>query len=310
MVSPSDSVPRLWTLWKAARPSQLALIVLVYALGVGMAVARRAPRQDTFVDVLSNRSITVGVLALLAVATSVHYANEFVDVETDRRTTRTPFSGGSGALEQAGIGRDLLARAMAVTLLVGTLVAIAGAVSGTLSGPAVGLLAVVALAGLAYSLPPTALVRRGAGEVVNALLGGLLLPLYGVAVVATPQPADAVALLPFVCLVGCNLLATHWPDRDADASVGKRTLAVRWAPSRLRRTYWTLAAVATGVTVLLVGTAIPRPVGAAQAATVPLLLWGGIVLTRQRSPFPAVAAMVTYAVVTTGAWWWVATAMA
>jgi 1,4-dihydroxy-2-naphthoate octaprenyltransferase len=35
--------------------------------------------------------------------------------------------------------------------------------------------------GLAYSVAPVALMRRGAGEAVNAILGGLLLPLYGVA---------------------------------------------------------------------------------------------------------------------------------
>ncbi|MDS0475522.1 hypothetical protein [Natrinema sp. 1APR25-10V2] len=34
-----DRMPRLWTLWAAARPSQLGLIAVVYALGVGMATA-------------------------------------------------------------------------------------------------------------------------------------------------------------------------------------------------------------------------------------------------------------------------------
>lgn len=56
--------------------------------------------------------------------------------------------------------------------------------------------------------------------------GGIALPLYGAAVVATPTPV-ALALVPHTLLVGCNLLATHWADREADAAVGKRTLAVR-----------------------------------------------------------------------------------
>jgi hypothetical protein len=36
-MAPTDRFPQLSALWLAARPSQLALIGLVYALGVGMA---------------------------------------------------------------------------------------------------------------------------------------------------------------------------------------------------------------------------------------------------------------------------------
>ena len=153
---------------------------------------------------------------------------------------------------------------------------------------------------------PAALVRRGVGELTNAVLGGTLLPLYGVAVVGRVSAATVLAVLPFTVLVGCNLLATHWPDREADDAVGKRTIAVRWSPRRLRRAYWLLAGVAVLLTIGLAGRVLPVPVVAAQALALPPLLWGGFVLTRQRSPLPAVSAMVVHAGASTVAWWWLA----
>jgi len=293
----AERIPRLWTLWLAARPSQVALIGLVYALGVGMA-AVVVPTVA-----LSVGPVGVGVAVLVPVAGSVHYANEYVDAETDRQTTRTPFSGGSGALERTSVDRGLLAAASAIALCFGLGGGGVAWWTGRLSAAAFTLLAAIAVTGLAYSLPPIALIRRGVGEMANALLGGTLLPLYGVAVVGQVTTTVALAVVPFTLLVGCNLLATHWPDREADAAVGKRTLAVRWTPGGLRRAYWTLAGAAVVTTAALVET-VPPAVTAAQTLALPPLLWGGVVLTKQRSPFPAVSAMVVHAGASTVAWWW------
>jgi len=48
-------------------------------------------------------SLWVGLAALLPVSAGVHYANEYADYLTDRLTTRTLFSGGSGALAEMGL---------------------------------------------------------------------------------------------------------------------------------------------------------------------------------------------------------------
>jgi 1,4-dihydroxy-2-naphthoate octaprenyltransferase len=101
-----------------------------------------------------------------------------------------------------------------------------------------------------------------------------------------------------------NLFATQWPDREADAAVGKRTLAVRLAPAALRRLYAALALAAAVLVVVLWRAAIlPDVVAAAHLLALPPLAWGGRTLTRRRSPLPAVLAMVTLAAVTTVAWW-------
>lgn len=302
---PADRIPRLWTLWAAARPSQLALIVLVYALGVGMVAAGeagptgRAPPASAELAALS----TAAVVPLLIVAIAVHYANEYADVDTDAIATRTPFSGGSGALVRTDVPRSFLARGIIVTTLAGAASALLVRLTVGLDDVALVLLAAILALGLAYSLQPLALIRRGVGELVNVVLGGLLLPLYGVAVAGVITPTTVVAVVPFALVVSCNLFATHWADRDADARVGKRTLAVRFSSTRLRRSYATIAAVAALWTVAIAGSVLPPVVTGAHALALPFLVWGGLVLTRQRSPFPAVAAMVVLAAATTVAWW-------
>ncbi|WP_245742153.1 prenyltransferase [Natrinema salaciae] len=307
-----DRVPRLWALWAAARPSQLALIVLVYALGVGMATAGPpliASDPETPVDVRSPaflEPVLAGAIALFPVAVAIHYANEYVDAETDALTDRTPFSGGSGALVQTGLPRSFLRPAVIGSVAVASVVVLSIGGSTGLPRDAVALLVTMFGLGLAYSLPPIAFVRRGVGEAINAVLGGVLLPLYGVAVVASPTGAAALAVVPFTLLVGCNLFATHWPDRVADATVGKRTLAVRWSPARIRRAFAILASTAvTAAAVLWAVGVFPAIVALAHLVPTPFLLWSGIVLTRQRSPLPAVLAMVVLAVSETIAWWWI-----
>ncbi|ERG88357.1 MAG: 1,4-dihydroxy-2-naphthoate octaprenyltransferase [halophilic archaeon J07HX5] len=306
--------PKLWVLWAASRPDQLLLIGLLYTLGIGMAtagspiVAGDATHlvQDGTLDTALVSQIFVGALGLIAATLAIHYANEFADADTDALTDRTPFSGGSGALVETGLPAASLRRPLAVACTLTVVVALGGVVTAGLPPDAAGLLLVALAVGVGYSLPPVALVRRGYGEPTNMLLGGLVLPVYGISVVASPRPAAALAVVPFTLLVGCNLLAVHWPDRNADAAVGKQTLAVRWPPARLRQAFAVLAAGAGASTAgLWLTETVPSAVAVAHLVPVPLLVWGWTTLTRDQSPLPAVAAMVVLAVTTTVAWWWV-----
>jgi len=307
-----DRLPRLWALWGASRPSQVALVVLVYLLGTGMSTAgpplvtgsASMATPSVVVDSAFASQVIVGAVPLLPVTVTIHYANEYADVDTDALTDRTPFSGGSGALTRTELPRSFLRRATVAGFCVSavTIAILAGA--GRMTPATAGLLVVALLAGLAYSLPPVALVRRGVGELVNAMLGGVALPVYGVAVVARPTVVAALATVPFAAVVGCNLLATHWPDRHADEQVGKRTLAVRWSPKQLRQAYVALVAVAALATgTLWVSGVLPGLVAGAHLSALPFLVWGRAALTRQRSPLPSVLAMVVLALAVTVAWW-------
>ncbi|MEY7851668.1 prenyltransferase [Natrarchaeobius sp. A-rgal3] len=275
------------------------MILLEYILGVGLATAgpplvgiNSTPQIDsghsTFLE-----SIVIGAATLLPVSVPIHYANEYADVETDALTERTSFSGGSGALERTGLPRAFLRTAVLGSSVAAAVVV---AITAPLELPldAVALLVTIFGLGLAYSLPPFAFVHRGVGEVDNAVLGGLLLPLYGVAVVASPEPAAAVAVVPFTLVVGCNLLASHWPDRDADETVGKRTVTVRWSPARTRRGFTVLAGLAIFAgAILWINNVVLTTVAVAHLVPIPFLLWGRAVLTRQRSPLPAVLAITS-----------------
>lgn len=279
-----------------ARPDQLALICVVYALGVLVAVARGGEHAN----------VLVGVGALLAVAVAVHYANEYADHETDALTTRTPYSGGSGALQATGLGRPFAWRALVGASTLAVLAVLASAVAG-LPVTATALLSVILGAGVAYSLGPR-LAWRGLGELTNALLGGLALPLYGVAVTGTtPDVVDVLTFLPFTAIVFANLLATQWPDRHADVQVGKRTLAVILRARTLRGLY-TLAAILGlgGVTTLVVTGLAPLALLALAAPTTVLLVVGAHRYGRVESPAITVHAMLVlaFAYVLTAAFAW------
>jgi 1,4-dihydroxy-2-naphthoate octaprenyltransferase len=157
--------------------------------------------------------------------------------------------------------------------------------------------------GWQYSLG-AALAWRGLGELDNAALGGVALPAYGYATLwGTVTAGVVLACVPFFAAVFVNLLATQWPDREADGTVGKDTLATRWPPATLRRLYLLGAAVAVGSPVpLAVAGVVPWPVAGATLLVAPLLAWGAVWYTRRRSPLPTVAAMVGMAVAQLAAW--------
>jgi 1,4-dihydroxy-2-naphthoate octaprenyltransferase len=281
-----------------ARPSQLLLIAAVYALGVVVAVGTG--------ESLSLAAALAGLAALLPTAASVHYANEYADRETDRLTstagTRTPFSGGSGALARTGLSPRLARDATVGTGLLGALVTVGLLAAGLLSSWAAGLLLAIALLGWGYSLPPVELSRRGLGEVDNALLGGLLLPHYGAATLGPPSLAVCLAVAPFALLVFANLLATQWPDRWADAFAGKYTLPTRWPPRRLRRLHLLSVVGAFVLLPVLSGRVLPPVVALASLLGLPLAAWGVVTFTRDERPLPTVAAMVVVAVAQLVAW--------
>lgn len=278
------------------RPSQLVLLEVVALLGIALAQARGFDPDPA--------TVAVGLLLLLPVAASVHLANEYADHETDARTVRTLFSGGSGALSRTGVPRGIAlaaARGAAALGLAGVLAAVA---TGALPMPAAVVLLGGTVGGWAYSVGPYPLAWHGLGEGANALLGGMLAPLFGVALAGGPLDLLAViAFAPLTLVVGANLLATTWPDREADASVGKRTLATRWPAPRLRALF---AALALGAVAILLAQApgpLPFAVVAAGLTAAPLLAVGFATYTRMESPAATVGAMVWLIVAQLAAWW-------
>ncbi|MFB6178080.1 MAG: prenyltransferase [Halobaculum sp.] len=287
-------------LWRMVRPDQLGLILLVYCVGAAAALSLGS---GTSVATDSD-TILGGLIALVPTTASVHYANEYADYETDALSEGTQFSGGSGALQEYGLPRSL-ARTATVVSGVAVLPAAWVAVESGVRPGALAILGVILVVGWEYSLPPLALAWRGLGVATNAFVGAFLLPVYGYAVLAEPTTEILLLVTPFTLLTASSLLTTQWPDRHADAQAGKRTLSTRVDPAVLRRLFTSNALsypILVGAIHLTVG--FPTPVLLAHVAVLPLVAWSMRTCTRQRSPFPAVAAMVTLAVGSLIAWSW------
>ena len=289
--SPAQRPGRVRALVAMTRPAQIALIALVFANGLLLGAYR-------VIEVNAAGSVLVAGLLLLVTAAAVHLVNEAADHRTDGLTTRTRFSGGSGALETSGLAPSApLVAGLGLALAAGVLT-VPAVTSGVLPLPAGALLLAGLTGGLFYSLPPVSAMRRGWGEPLNALLGALLLPLYGVAVVAaTLTWLDIVAFLPFMLVALASVMATAWPDRGADAATGKGTMQVRLPVVTLRRIH-VLALVGFILASLLAAATGAMPLALAGLAVTPLLLLGSWSYTRRESPLPNVAAMVGLALIT------------
>lgn len=274
-----------------SRPDQLVLVAVVAAIGGSMALA------DGYT--VSPEAAGLAGIALISSWASLHFTNEWADVETDRLTTeygtRTLFSGGSATVPGVDVPRWWAATAAIVTGFLGASLTLLAWAVGTLPPSGVALQGVTFALGYAYSLPPVNLASRGLGEVANATVGGTVLPLYGYATAAgTVTSTAAIAMIPFTLLVFANMLATQWPDRVADGAVGKRTLPVRWSRHRLRRAFM-LSSGGAYVSAFLLWGVLPDLVIISTFAGLPFSLLGVATFTRWHSAAPAVFAMVVVA---------------
>ena len=282
-------------LWGMARPLLLLITTTIYLIGSLIANAFGVPLQpDAFLW---------GLVPLLLSVLSAHYANEYADYETDALTRGTPFSGGSGVLPRGTASRQLALAAAWITLALSLLAMFAALWTGRIRPDVALVWATGTAISWMYSLPPFRLAWRGWGEVINAVLVGILLPLYGYGV-QTGQLDWAVIIgcAPFSLLIFVLVMATNWADREADAAVGKYTLTARLPAHRLRLLYGAAAFAAFIVQPFLAGTILPPIVVLSSLPAVPLVAWAGIRYTRIHSPLPTVIAMLVLLPLQIAAW--------
>ena len=236
----ADSAPSLSLLWRMTRPAFLLLTVVACVLGTATAAACGCGLDWRL-------AAAATLLAALAHAAG-NVLNDLHDARNGADAANTqgihPFTGGS-RLIQSGLVTERQTDALAKTLLLvlvpaGLLLAVKTAGGVLLLGLA-GLLLV-----WAYSAPPLRLMARGLGEL--AVAGAWFLVVVGSDYVQRRQffiiPASAA--LSFALLVAALLLINGCPDAQADASVGKRTLAVRLGPMGAAWAYLGLVLAAHG----------------------------------------------------------------
>jgi 1,4-dihydroxy-2-naphthoate octaprenyltransferase len=220
VVSRAQAAPG-WRVLQTLRPPFLLLVPACLSLSGSLAVflGHRVAAVDLWL-------LLIGALAAHA---AVNVLNELQDFASglDYQTRRTPFSGGSGTLpehpELAASARGLLA----ICLL---FVVLTGAWFLWRRGPA---LLPLGLAGLGIILlytryltgqPLLCLLAPGAGFGLLMVNGGFF-ALTG----EFHWLVAWVSLMP-LCLVSNLLLINQFPDREADAAVGRRHILVACGP--------------------------------------------------------------------------------
>jgi 1,4-dihydroxy-2-naphthoate polyprenyltransferase len=227
--------------------------------------------------------LALTTLAVAALHLASNLANDLADTDnTDRiNRFRTPFSGGSAVL----LDGTLSARGLRWLTwgLVG--IAVLTAVPLTLRGrPLVWLLgAAGGLIGLVYSLTRVRLMSRGLGELAIFVSFGPLLTLgagYAVSGVLDPRQLALGALPGY--LITAVLWINQFPDREADAAVGKRNLVVRLGLGPARYVYAALMLGPFPTALLLVAAGVLP--WAALASLLALPLACGAIRTLWRAP--------------------------
>lgn len=220
------------------RPAFLLLTVVACVLGTTTAAA-----CGCGLDVpLALGATALAVLAHAAgnVLNDLHDARNGADAANQQGVF--PFTGGS-RLIQTGVVSERQTAELATALLV--FLVPAGLLLAVKAGGGVLLLGLVGLVlAWAYSAPPLKLMSRGLGEPTVALVWFLVV--VGADYVQRRHffPIPAWVAFGFALLVAALLLINGFPDADADAQVGKRTLVVRLGPLRASALYTVLVVAA------------------------------------------------------------------
>lgn len=220
------------TLWRTLRPPFLLLTPA--CVSVGLASASRLP--GAVIDAATLALVLGGAVAAHA---GVNVLNEWHDAVTglDERTRRTPFSGGSGALQARPDARPA---ALALGLLLLALTAAVGVLLLVQKGLALLPLVPVGLAGLALVLAYTPwITRRPLLCLLAPGLGLGPLMVLGTQLALTGRhsaTAWVASLVPGLLASGL-LLLNQFPDVAADRAAGRRHLPLLWGRPRAARLF-------------------------------------------------------------------------
>lgn len=185
---------------------------------------------------------SLALLAMVCLHAGANMANDYFDHLSRNdwiNRNLTPFSGGSQLIQQDLLSPKAVLTAAWIALTIG---AITGLVIVLLTKSvfllALGLTGL--LGGYFYTADPIRLGYRAAGELVIALLFGLL-PVYGSYYLQTAS-FDLAPLFPGILiaiLIFLVILINEFPDVQADREVNKKTLVVLFGDIIAARVYKT-----------------------------------------------------------------------
>jgi len=252
---------------KLSRPLFLLGAVLVYALGVGIAHFLGS-EIDWGIYFLGQAWITTLQLA-------THYFNEYFDSPADKANiNRTPFSGGSGALGDDGLPREVAFWAGIASITGATSFTVMILRANGLNPALLILMGIIFLGAFFYSVPPVRLVESGYGELTTSILVASLVPAFAF-MLQTGELHRIVAMstFPLIALHFAMMLIFELPDYANDMKFEKFTLMVRvgWEKGILFHNILILVAYILIALAMLFG--YPSAVGVPTLLTLPLGLF-------------------------------------
>jgi len=252
---------------KLSRPFFLLGAVLVYALGVGIA-RYLGVTIDWGLYFLGQAWVTTLQLA-------THYFNEYFDSPADiANANRTLFSGGSGALGEEGLPREVALWAGIASLTGATSITVLLTREVGINPALYFVMILIFLGAFFYSIPPVRLVESGYGELTTSIVVASLVPAFAfILQFGELHRLIAMSTFPLIALHLAMMLAFELPDFANDTKFEKLTLMVRVGWERGIIFHNTLILVAY----LLIGLAMlfgfPQPVALPALLSLPLGLF-------------------------------------
>ena len=233
----------LKVLLQTFRPTFLILSFVCVFLGFSTAFSTQEP--------LNLLTVFLILIGAISAHISVNALNEYVDYKNglDFITTKTAFSGGSGALpsqpKMAGAALTSGLIALALTIGIGIVFTLEYGTQILTIGIA-GVLLIISYSPWLNRSPFLCLIAPGLGFGILMVLGTHML-------LSSPlDPAPwLIALIPF-CLINNLLLLNQYPDISADKSVGRRTLPIVYGTHKSTLTYAFFMLVAYSLIVALI----------------------------------------------------------
>jgi 1,4-dihydroxy-2-naphthoate octaprenyltransferase len=252
---------------RLSRPFFLLGAALVFALGVGIA-RYLGYTIDWGLYFLGQAWVTTLQLA-------THYFNEYFDSPADAaNANRTPFSGGSGALGEDGLPREIAFWAGIASLTGATSFTVMLIRAIGLSPLLLLVMVLIFLGAFFYSIPPVRLIESGYGELTTSIVVASLVPAFAYILQSGElHRLIAMSTFPLIALHMAMVLAFQLPDYANDLKFEKLTLMVRVGWERGMTFHNVLILVAY----LLIGLAMlfgyPLPIALSALLSLPLGLF-------------------------------------
>lgn len=181
-------------------------------------------------DVFQSAVYWWGYLCLFCLEAATVFANDYFDYKSDERNAAAgPFNGGSRVLVDQRLSFADMRAGIVLTLVMAVASGIFALNLTANPGPASGILVVALVTTLGYTVPPLKLCYRGLGEFDVGLTHSLVVLLIGYVLLGGfwRDLLPWLLALPLGLSILPAIILSGLPDRNADASTGKRTLVVK-----------------------------------------------------------------------------------